>query len=60
MAELVEGYVFALAHLVLGLFHESALFGGENVVEVTSRALRFDEHAGLRRDPLALGLGLPS
>lgn len=34
-----------LAHLVFGLFHGSTFFGGENIVWVGRRALRFDEHA---------------
>jgi hypothetical protein len=46
MAELVEGHIFALAHLVFGLFHESAFFGAENVIRI-NHALRLDEDAVL-------------
>jgi hypothetical protein len=43
MAELVERYIFALAHLAFGLIYQSAFFGVKNVIEINP-ALRFDEH----------------
>jgi len=44
MTELVEGHIFTLPHLVLGLLHESAFFSAKDVVGII-RARGFDEHA---------------
>jgi hypothetical protein len=44
MSELGERDEFSLAHLALGLFHESALFAGEYIVGI-NHASGLDEHA---------------
>lgn len=46
MVELVERYVFALAHLAFGLLHENAFFRCQDVVGIGG-SLRFDKHAVL-------------
>jgi hypothetical protein len=38
-----EGYVFALAHLSLGLLYESTFFRSQNIVGI-NHAFWFDEH----------------
>jgi hypothetical protein len=46
MSELGERGEFSLAHLPFGLLHESALFGGEDIVRI-NHASGLDEHSVL-------------
>jgi hypothetical protein len=46
MPELGEAHELSLAHLAFGLLHESALFGGEDVVRINTTP-GLDEHAAL-------------